>query len=233
MKLKRYWNKYTRAGLIVFVGLAFALIAAVINQNKLNSQIKTKQIIVTKEDISPFKAITKEQLEFQNVSISAIPDDAVFSADQLNFDNLYAGEYGFPKGTPLRQGYLTTAETSKLGTALALTEGKVEVGIQTSLAQSAGDGTKPGVYVEAIAVMTDERTGESVKITKKENPNLARLLVLKRLNSEGSSPDAAEGKSIIPTVVVVEATPEQAADLVFYQEKGKVYLTPAGVNSAD
>ncbi|MNW32168.1 hypothetical protein D3C74_91040 [compost metagenome] len=233
MKLKRFWNKYTRAGLIIFVGLAFALIAAVINQNNLESQIKTKQIIMTKEDIPPYKAISKDQLEYQDVIISAIPEDAILNADNLDFTDLYTGEYGFSKASPLRKNYLTTAQESKLGSALGLSEGMVEVGIQTTLAQSAGDGTQAGVYVEAIAILQEEQTGQTVKITKKENPNLAKLLVIRRLNTEGLSPKSTEEKGVVPSVVVVEATPEQAADLVYYQEKGKVYLTPAGVSSAD
>lgn len=228
--MKRFWNKYTRTAIIVFVGIGLALIGFIINENKISNSIQTKQVIIVKEDITPFKAITKESLQYQEVVISAVPNDAIENADDLNFDDLYAGEVGFSKGAILRKGYITNAQDSKVGTALGLSKGKVEVGVQTTLAQSAGDGAKPGVYVDVVAVITDERTGESKKITKKENPNLSNLLVIRRLNAEGTTPDIESGKSLIPTVVVLEATTEQAADLVQYQEAGKVYLTPSGTN---
>lgn len=232
MNLKKFWNKYTRGGLIIVVGLGFALIAALINQNMLNSQIQTESIIVVKEDIAPYKAITKEQLMHQEVALSAVPLDAISNADELDFSNLYAGEYGFSKGSALRKDYLTTSEDSKLGTALGLPEGMVEVGIQTTLAQSAGDGAKPGVYVDAVAI-TSNTTGQSQKITKQQNPNLANLLVVKRLNAEGMEPDPESGNSQIPAVVVVQVTEAQAADLAMYQEQGKLYLTPAGVKQEE
>lgn len=59
-------------------------------------------------------------------------------------------------------------------------------------------------------------------------PELSSLKVVKRLNAEGKVPDPADGGSLIPAVIVLEVTPQQAALLMEAQETGKVYLLPAG-----
>lgn len=226
--MKRYWNKYTRNGSIVLVGLLLALIAYFVTENKIESQIQTKQVIVAKQDISPYTKITKDNLEFQEVVLSVIPDDAVFDAKDLNFDNLYATQYGIIKGSPLRKTYTTTEENSKLGSVVGLKNGYVNIAVTTSLAQSAGDGIKPGTYVDVYAFIRDERTGDVKLIGPKQNPNFQNVLVKQRLNAEGNIPDPASGKSLIPAVAILEVKRETAGDFVEIENRGKVHLAPAG-----
>ncbi|EJW14340.1 Flp pilus assembly protein CpaB [Paenibacillus alvei] len=228
--MKRFWNKYTRAAIITLTGILLGIVVVLINKSEINSQVHTERVIVLKEDITPFGKVSKEQLEYQEITISSIPDDAVRDAEELNFDNLYASEYGLIKGSPLRKGYLTTQEQSKLGTAVGLKDGMVEIGVTTTLAQSAGDGIKSGVYVDAIAFVHDDRTGTGKTV---EDPKLRKLLIKKRLNSEGTEPNTGTGNSLIPIVAVLEVNKEQAKALMEYQETGKVYLLPSGYTSKD
>ncbi|BFH18138.1 hypothetical protein J6TS7_38210 [Paenibacillus dendritiformis] len=223
--MKRFWNKYTRTGLIALLGVIIGLVAVLINQSNIDAQVKTNQVIVMKEDIPPFGKITKESLEYQDLTVSSIPEDAVKDAKELDFDNLYASEYGLIKGSPLRKSYVTTQEQSKLGTAVGLKDGMFEIGVTTTLAQSAGDGIKPGVYVDAIAFVHNDQTGIGKTI---EDPKLKNILVKRRLNSEGTEPSSTSGNSLIPVVAVLEVNKGQAKALMEYQETGKVYLLPSG-----
>lgn len=223
--MKRYWNKYTRSIVIVATGLIIGLVAIMYNQHLIDSQVETSQVVVLKEDIAPFAKITKEQLEYQNMTISSIPEDAVRDAKELDLDNMYASEYGLIKGSSLRKSYVTTKEQSKLGTAIGLKNGMFEIGVATTLAQSAGDGIKPGVYVDAIAFVHNDQSGLGKTI---EDPKLKNILVKKRLNSEGTEPNSNSGNSLIPIVAVLEVDKGQAKALMEYQETGKVYLLPSG-----
>ncbi|WP_268627008.1 Flp pilus assembly protein CpaB [Paenibacillus alvei] len=226
--MKRLWNKYTRVGLLVFVGIVLMIIAFKINSNEVNSQIQTRQIVVAKEDIAPHSKITKDKLEFQEVTLSAIPEDAVSDVKEVNFENLYATDYGVIKGSPLRKSYTTTEESSKLGSVVGLKEGYADVAVTTSLAQSAGDGIKPGTYVDVYAFIRDERTGDVKIIGPKQNPNFEKVLIKQRLNAEGTIPDPATGKSLIPAVAILEVKRETAGDFVEIENRGKIHLAPAG-----
>ncbi|BFH18342.1 hypothetical protein J6TS7_32520 [Paenibacillus dendritiformis] len=226
--MKRYWNKYTRLGLLVLTGIVLILVAVKVNTSIINEQVKTKQIIVAKQDIAPFGKITKEMLEFQEVTLSAIPEDAVSDAKDLNFDDLFATEYGVIKGTPLRKNYTTTEAASKMGNVVGLKEGHVNVAVTTSLVQSAGDGIKPGTYVDVYAYIRDERTGMDKLVGPKQNPNFKNVLVKQRLNAEGIVPDPTSGKSLIPAVAILEVKREFAGDFVEVENQGKIFLTSAG-----
>lgn len=226
--MKRFWNKYTRAGLIALLGVLLASVAFVINNNIISSQVQTQKVIVTKEDIPPYMEITKETLEYKEIVIGEVPTDAISDSKDIEFGNAFAGKYGFQAGAALRKGYITTAEESDLGSAIGLKDGMRLIGVRTDLAMTAGDEVKPGVLVDAYAYFSsgsDAREGQSGRII---NPGLTNLKVVKRLNSEGTVPDREAGNSLIPAVVVLEVTPEQAADLMEYQEIGKVYLLPSG-----
>ncbi|GGG06189.1 hypothetical protein GCM10010912_58520 [Paenibacillus albidus] len=226
--MKKLWNKYTRSALIVLLGLVIALVAFKMNQNQIAEQVKTQKIIVAKTDIAPYAAITKEVLEYREVVLSEVPDDALKSPDELDFKDAYASKYGFLQSTPIRKSLITTAAASGMGAAVSLKAGMRQIGVKTDLAMSSGDEVKPGIVVDAYAYVSDPTTGRSTSVVV---PELSKLKVIKRLNSEGKVPDPVEGGSLIPAVVVLEVTPKQASLLMEYQESGKVYLLPAGTAS--
>jgi len=222
--LKKYWNKYTRSALIVLVGMILALIAFQLNNKQIAEQVQTRKIIVAKINISPYMPVTKEQLEYRNVVISEVPNDALDTPEDIDFNDVFASKYGFIQGMPIRTSLITTAADSELGTAVTINEGMRQIGIKTDLALSSGDEVKPGILVDAYAFITDS-AGQGKSVVA---PELAGLKVVKRINSEGKVPDPAGSGSLVPAVVVLEVTPQQAAQLVEYQETGKVYLLPSG-----
>ncbi|NOU80778.1 hypothetical protein GC101_18100 [Paenibacillus sp. LMG 31459] len=224
--MKRFWNKYTRALTLIILGIAILVVVNIVQSKNISNQVDTQRIVVAKQDIAPFTEITKDKLQYRDVVLSEVPVDAVLDAGELKFGDLYAGEYGIRSNEPVRTTYNTTSLNSQVGSSIGLKEGMTEIGIATDLARSAGDDAKPGVYVNIIAYVRDEATNVSRKVV---DPKLTNIKVLKRLNSEGTTPDAASGDSLIPAVVVLEVTPEQAAAIMEYQETGKVYLLPLGI----
>lgn len=226
--LKRFWNKYTRALSFIVIGLVILIGVNTVQNRNISQQVETQRVVVAKQDIAPFTEITKDKLQYREIVLSEIPTDAVLDAEDLKFGDLYAGEYGIRNNEPVRTTYNTTSLNSEVGSSIGLKEGMTEIGIATDLVRSAGDDAKPGVYVNVIAYVRDEATNLSKKVV---DPKLTNIKVLKRLNSEGTAPDAASGNSLIPVVVVLEVTVEQAAAIMEYQESGKVYLLPVGIKS--
>lgn len=226
---KKWWNKYTRSGLIFTLAIIFAFVAFKLNSNMLAEQVQTKTVIVAKEDIAPFEMLTKEKLEFREVVVGEVPSDAIDNADDINFDDAYASKFGFLKGSSLRSSYITTAAKSELGAGVGLKDGMRLIGIKTDLVLSAGNEVKAGMLVDAIAFIQaqDNERGGSVS-EKVIDPTLSKLEVVKLLNAEGTAPDAAAGNSLIPNVVVLKVTTEQAGKLMEHQETGKIYLLPTG-----
>lgn len=224
---KKFWNKYTRSGLLVLVGLLIFVVAYKINQTSTAQQVQTQRVIVAKQNIPPYTALKKEMLEYKNIVMSAVPSDAITDANQINFDDAFSSSFGILQGAPLQKQQITKAAESQMGTAVSLKAGYTQIGVKTDLAMSAGDGAKPGVLVDVIAYVGNDGAGS----TKVVDPSLKGLRVLKRLNSEGTVPDPNVGNSLIPSVVVLEVTPQQAAAIMEYQESGKVYLLPVGVSS--
>ncbi|MBA9086491.1 Flp pilus assembly protein CpaB [Fontibacillus solani] len=225
---EKLWNKYTRSGLIVLVGVIFALIGFKLTQSNIAQHVQTQRVIVAKEDIAPFTELTKDMLEYEDRVISAIPSGAINDASQISFGDAYTSEFGIIKGSTLQAHLITTAAQSQMGSLVSLKPGYTEIGVKTDLVLSAGDEAKPGVLVDVIAYVQKE--SESIKVS---DPSLTGIRVLKRLNSEGTVPDPNAGNSLIPVVVVLEVTKAQAESIMEYQESGKVYLLPTELERSD
>jgi Flp pilus assembly protein CpaB len=226
---KKWWNKYTRTGLIFTLAIISAFVAFRLNSNMIAEQVQTKRVIVAKEDIAPFEMLTKEKLEFREVVVGEVPSDAIDNAESINFEDAYASKYGFLKGSSLRSSYITTAAKSELGTGIGLKDGMRLIGVKTDLVLSAGNEVKAGMLVDVIAFIQNQDNERGGSFSEKViDPGLSKLEVAKLVNAEGTVPDATTGNSLIPNVVVLKVNTEQAGKLMQYQETGKIYLLPAG-----
>lgn len=224
--IKKLWNKYTRAALILIGGAIIGLWAFSATEEKIESSIETETIILAKESIPPYGEITEDMLYSKNVVLSEVPEDAIRSLEEINFGDAYATEYGFVKDAKLQKAYITSATDSNFGAVVSLDKNMRQIGVNVDLTTTSGDALKPGVLVDAMAFIQEAEIGRAQTIN---NPELQSLKVVKRLNAEGTVPDPEAGNSLIPSVVVLEVTEQQAALLIQYQESGKVYLLPSGV----
>jgi len=225
--LKRLWNRYTRA-LVIFGFAVIATIAAyIMGGNYIESKTQTEWIPVPKDHIKPYSSL-KDNLIYRDVVLSEIPQDAIKTIEE--YESWYVGEYGLIRNTPIRKSMITSAKDSKFGAAIDLQQ-SYYVGVITDQARSAGDTIKPGVLADAYVYIKGDQQKPAQTITARDNPNLANLLVFDRQNQEGVPPGEVDGKSLIPSIVVIETTnPDVASDLVRYQEEGKIYFSPKGVD---
>lgn len=227
MKIKGLWNKYTRIGLILGGAILISSVAVAMNASYVEGRVKTREVLVAAEDIKPYDKIEKK-LKKREVVEAEIPEDAITDLKELQSLGLqYSGELGIAEGFPVKRSQLVSAAKSKFGSPMEL-NGELFVGVATDQVRSTGDYIKPGVLVDAYVYLEGDQQTPPTLITPAQNKKLKGLLVYDRQNADVKSPDQAEGRNKIPTVAILKVKPEIAADLVAYQEQGRIYLLPSG-----
>jgi Flp pilus assembly protein CpaB len=227
--LKKFWNQYTRFASILLTALAITAIALYFNHAYIEKNTSTKKIVVASEHIPPYTKVD-EYLTYREVVESEIPGDAIYNLEQLLQEgSYYTGEIGFVRGYPIKRDLLTTAEQSVFGASIGIEDNKIYVAVATNQVKSTGDYIKPGTIVDAYIFLPGTHELPAEVITPKESPRLKNLKIHSRQNSEAQEPDENSGKNSIPAVAIIETTnKEVAADLIYYQELGSVYLLPVG-----
>lgn len=232
---KKFWNKATRRILIIFSSLLLAGAAVVIQTIIVNNQTVTSLVYVASDNLKPYTSVTGK-LEQRNVVQSEIPEDAITDLKQLEGQTWVTNEVGIPKGIPVSKSLLVTAKESKYGEAIELTDGAMFIGVQTDQVRSAGDMIKPGTIADAyVYIAGDDRTPAKL-VSPKVDPRLKGLLIKDRQNQNGYEPkkEGEGNQNPIPAIAVVETNdPEVAAALIQYQEEGKFYFVPTGVDLKD
>lgn len=223
----KIWNKTTRRLVIILGALFISGIIVIISNMYVQKNTDLVKVVVASEDIYPLQPINLK-IKYEEKVRSEVPEDAVMDLSELDGKTWIADEIGFYKGAAIRRSAITISENSVYGPAFDLKDGNSLIGVKVDQAQSAGDYIKPGVIVDAIVYIKTEY--ETKVIGPMDDPDLSGLLVRDRQNSEGTEP-GEEGRSLIPAVAIIETSNERVKKkLVEYQEEGKVYLTPTGVN---
>ncbi|GAC42086.1 hypothetical protein [Paenibacillus popilliae] len=230
------WNKKTRT--IVILAMAFIIsgIGVMLAVITVESNTALKEVAVATDTIKPFSGLAGK-VELRQVVESEIPADAVYSLAEFEQEEWYAGEVGFLQNRPIQRSYITKGKDSVAGLGVTLKNGQVLVGVAVDQVQSVGDNSKPGTLVDAYIYIENEeldmdggKEPESV-ISPQDNAKLSKLLVVDRHTSEGRSPDDPEATNKIPSLAIIAAPDEETARLlVKYQQEGKVFLLPVGVD---
>ncbi|OUM86612.1 MAG: hypothetical protein BAA01_11425 [Bacillus thermozeamaize] len=231
--MKRLWNKTTRRILILTLSLILGYAGVALQQSIVKKQTTTERVVVAAETILPYGTLAGK-LTTRAVVKSEVPDDAIRDLAELDGQEWFAGEIGFVEGMPLRKSLLVTAKDSKFGQALALKDGRMLIGLQTDQVRSAGDSIKPGTVADAYVYIPGTPETPARTITPADDPNLKGLLVVDRQNHNGYEPqkDGSNNQNPIPAIAIIETDkPSVAAALIRYQEEGKVYLVPTGVQT--
>lgn len=221
---------------IITISLALIFSATFyINRLYIKKNTDMENVAVTTKKITPYSKLLKTDLKLKKKVKSEIPEDAIYNINELFKDKevLYAGELGFGEGDILRKSRITDNENNPFSKALELNgTGKMLVSVNTDLVRSTANFVKKGVRVDAVVFVKAEQRGmPDMVITKRENPNLANLLVIDKKNDESTEPKE-EGREAIPYVVTIETDKlEVASDLVRFNEIGKIYLLPVGVDT--
>lgn len=231
--MKRFWNKTTRRVLILILSLILGYAGVALQQSIVQKQTTTERVVVAAETILPYGSVAGK-LSTRAVVKSEVPDDTIRDLSELKGEEWFAGEIGFAEGMPIRKSLLVTAKESKFGQTLALKDGRMLIGLQTDQVRSAGDSIKPGTIADAYVYIPGTPEAPSRTITPADDPNLKGLLVVDRQNQNGYEPskDGAGNQNPIPAIAIIETDkPSVAAALIRYQEEGRVYLVPTGVET--
>ncbi|KNZ69036.1 hypothetical protein Tfer_2280 [Thermincola ferriacetica] len=221
-------KKWLKITFVLITGLLLAVTTFILNKSYIAQHTDLKPVVVAKETVTPYNPITKYEL-VKKVR-SSIPEDAVTDPKYLEKKKWYAGKLGIGAGDIIRKSRIVDEDSNPFGKAISLTDNKVLVGVETNLVKSAGANIKPGVKVNALVFKpANDRSEQDTVITPNENPLLGNILVKQVLNSQATNV-AGKGKEAMPTVAVLETTVPVAKLLVLYQETGKIYLAPVGVD---
>jgi len=222
-------KKWLRIITIITTGLVVAGLTFLINSAYIAKHTRLAKVAVATDNIYPYNRVVK--YEITEVVESSVPQDAVTDLNFLGDREWFAGGLGIGKGDVIRKSRLRDVKTNPFGQALGLQEDKVLVGVKTDQIQSAGANIKPGVLVNGFVFIAGDgrKRADDAVIGPDQDPLLANLLVREVQNSDISTP-GGKGREAIPAVAVIETSPGAAQRLVLYQETGKIYLTPAGVN---
>ena len=228
---KRYWNVYTRLLLIIFLALLAAVGTTYLNKNYIDSKVEMIKVVVPSEHIKPYTELTKGLLTYRDVIKSEIPGDAIYDKEEfLKEGSKFTGEIGLVKGYPVKESLTVNSFDSVFGAAIALKDGKSYLGIATDQVRS--QLVKPGTLVDLYCFIEgDTQTGESVVISKIEEPLFASLYVHSLKGKNNEELKGAEGESSPAVVVVETVSPEQTSKIIRYQMSGKMYLVPVGADS--
>lgn len=229
MKLKRWWNKTTRRLLIFTMALILAGGAVVLQNQIVKRQTTTEQVLVAENNLLPYSPVSG-QLVMREVVKSEIPENAIRSLDDLKGEEWVTGEIGIPQGVPLSKSLLMPARDSMYGQNVELKKGELFVGVQTDQVRSAGDFIKPGTVVDAYVFVEGTNQSPSKLITPEDNPLLKDLLIQDRQNQNGYNPQDEQQNPIPAIAIVKTSNPKVVAALIKYQEEGRIYFAPTGVD---
>ncbi|MBU7007059.1 hypothetical protein [Phosphitispora fastidiosa] len=222
-------KKWLKVLIILFTGVTVAGVTFLVNSAYINKHTRLVNVVVAAEDIPPYNLIGKYQTA--EAVISSVPDDAVTDPAFLGEQEWYSGSLGIGQGDIIRKSRINNAESNPFGKALALKDKKILVGVKTDQAMSAGSNIKPGVIVNALVfIPSDNRNRpENTVVGPDQDGLLSGLLIREVQNADTNAPNG-KGREAQPVVAVIETSIPAAQKLVLYQEVGKVYLVPAGVD---
>jgi hypothetical protein len=228
IKLNFKMNKWTKLFIILSNAFVLAIITFIINSAYIAKNTNLKPVVVATKNIGPFE----EVIEFTVVKkvASSIPEDAITEPIDLKGKPWFAGKIGIGQGDIIRISRITEVQTNPFGNVIALKKNKVLVGVKTDLVMSAGRNLKPGTLVHGnVFIKGNDRNTFDRVISSQNDPLLANLLVREVQNSDAAKL-SEKGREALPAVVVLEASIPVAQKLIFYQEIGKIYLTPSAID---
>ncbi len=215
--------------LIILTGLLVAGITFTLNKSYINKHTNFKTVAIAKETVTPYGKLAKYELV--KVVSSAIPEDAITDLSYLQKKEWFAGKLGIGTGDVIRKSRLVDEKSNPFGPALAVKNNKVLVGVVVDQAKSTGGNIKPGVLTNAVVFLAgDSRAGTPDRVISSDDDALLGNLLVKQLQNSDVGAATGKGKEAVPAVAIIETSLKAAKTLVKYQEIGKVYLVPVGVD---
>lgn len=220
---------------LIVLLLQAALVAAIVGSTYIYTESRTKPtgVLVFSRNISPHTKITKDM-----VSLVTVPDSAIsreMGRDINEVLDKYTGSE-VVRGEPVFVSKLINEQS--LTPESRLMGDMRKQSFEVDLARSNGGALKPGDYVDLIYYVED-----SAANTARSDIFISKILVLDVRNSEAiplNSPGKGSGEAEfdsgigkrIPAVITVAVSPEQAKQIVFYKNRGKIDIAVYPENAA-
>lgn len=228
-KKRKIWTQTTRNISILAIALTIGAVAVFIQIRIVKAQTTTKQVLVAENNILPFTPISGK-LVLKKVVKSTVPEDAITSLDQIEGQELVTNDLGLQAGIPVSKSMLVSAKDSKYGESVDLKQGEQFIGVQTDQVRSAGDLIKPGTIADAYVFIPGGQQSDPTLVTPDQDPLLRSLYIQDRQNQNGDVPQT-ENQTGIPAIAIVRTSnPAVVAALIRYQEEGRVYFAPSGID---
>lgn len=220
---------------LIILLLQAALVAAIVWTTYLYTESRTKPtgVLIFNQNLPLHTKITSEM-----VSLVTVPDSAVsreMGRDVKEVLNKYTGAE-VVRGEPVFVGKLLNEQS--LAPEARLMGDMRKQSFEVDLARSNGGALKPGDYVDLIYYVEDSAANSA-----RSDIFISKILVLDVRNSEAmplNTPgkgtrdaefDSGIGKRI-PAVITVAVKPEQAKQIVFYKNRGKIDIAVYPENAA-
>jgi pilus assembly protein CpaB len=220
---------------LIVLLLQAALVAAIVGGTYLYTESRTKptDVIVFSQDIPRHTKITENMLTVVTVPESAISRS--MTRDMRTVVGKYTGS-DVAKGEPV---FIAKILNEKSLAPEFMIKGDIrKQSFEVDLAGSNGGALKPGDHIDLIYYMED-----SAANTARSDIFVRRIRVLDVRNSEAvplNNPgketgaggfDSGTGKRV-PAVITVAVTPDQAKQIVFYKNRGKIDIAVYPENAA-
>ncbi|TLM99515.1 Flp pilus assembly protein CpaB [bacterium] len=210
---------------LIVLLLQAALVAAIVGATYLYTESRSKPggVVIFSQDLTRHTKITENM-----VTVVTVPESAVSKAMARDIKSVLGKYTGSEvvKGEPVFVAKLLAEKD--LAPEFMMKGDVRKQSFEVDLARSNGGALKPGEYVDLIYYFED-----SAANIARSDIFIRKILVLDVRNSEAvplNTPgesvgagdfDAGTGKRI-PAVITVAVTPEQAKQIVFYKNRGKI-----------
>ena len=207
--------------ILILIALVCGLIASigisqVIDRGGGEADIQMQQIYVAVEDIAIREELNAQRVKLENWPVDRVPMGAVTSPEQLEGkaprQPLFAGE-PILLGKLADKGALDSASTR-------IKPGHRVMSVKVSMDTAVSHLIQPGDHVDILAFVQGRRGGDAKAETILENIEVFAI------NSQFSrNAEQEENSSIQAKTVSLQVTPDQANNLVYYAEQGRLRLT--------
>lgn len=202
-------QKKKSGAVFLILSIGFAVAAAMFTGVVLNSYVKTSNVLVVVQEIEPYQMIERSHVGVLSIPTNAVPDDAVTDIDSV------VGKYaksGLLKDTIIRRGHLVDdMQGSSVSAMLTQTENPNmrAFALPYDAIISIGGMVNKEDRIDLIATL---------KLSEGDFHGTIAKLIARNVRVLGVTTDSQNLASII-----VAVTPEQAEELAFLLEDGKVY----------
>ena len=214
-------------GFIVFI-ILFLFITTITNINKGGSD--KQEIVVAATDIPEMTVITADMITTKEVSVDSISSDTILNKEEVE------GKVANTKilaDEPILAKKLTSAESSTLGIAPSIEEGKRAVSIFVEMDSGLSGLLRSGNYVDVLATYEADGTPDpnatinsvsylnGITVTLAQNAKVIALAQITDAEKQDQAVQNAENTDEIYGTVTLEVSPAEAILIASAEANGK------------